>query len=151
MAADRRDVFRSILERLRSVLVATFSETLVVDGLAEDVKTKARWYEFSLVSLSPTNVRPDAQMETGVVRIVCQSREGPLGTTVALDTPWLMVDRVRTALNRVDVLVKDYASGSGTSNVGCAAFKEVQVDDVGANEKLRTVLCTAEFLLSAAA
>lgn len=151
MAVDRRDVFRSIWNRVHSVLVTTLSETLTVLGMQEDVKAKPRWYEFSLLSLQPINTKPDHQLENGVVRVLCQSREGPLGSAVAIDTPYLMVDRVRTALNRVDVIVKDYASGTGSATVGGAAFKEVQVDDLGSNEGIRSVLCTVEFLLTAAA
>lgn len=149
----REDVVRSILNALATDS-RFYGDTITVDQFATDLGGLSRWYELHMVSLIPRRTKMDCEVNDGTLRVVCRTRKKPdvSGNTSPITEPWEMADNVTGALRGATVLVKDWVDNGGTTTIGCASFDEVQSDDVGqAEDQIHTLICTAQFLVSAAA
>ena len=149
VSISREDVFRSLLNELMAA-ASMSGETVTLPGMVTETMSKTVWYEFQLLSMVPDKTRTDNFQARGTLRVICNSRPGPTTATTDISTPYAMTDQVRSAIERKDVRVMDYASGAGLTLKGIAQIQEVQVDDLNDESNgVRPVMCTAEYLLSA--
>lgn len=149
----REDVVRSILNALATDS-RFYGDTITVDQFATDLSGLDRWYELHLVSLIPRRSKMDCEVHDGTLRVVCRTKKKPdaEGNSSNITMPWEMADTVTAVLRGATVLVKDWVDNGGTTTVGGISFDEIQTDDVGqADDQVHTLICTAQFLVSAAA
>lgn len=151
MAASREDIYRSALAALTES-PSMAGATILIQQIAQSTRTLNEWFEFSISGTNAQPGRTTHTVEAGAIRVACAWREGPTSDSENIGRLWALTDKVFAALRWRDIVVKDYASGSGANVVGVLACRETAIEDPGdAIDGVKSLVCVTEFVFSGAA